>query len=146
MMTDKLNLNVLDVALYSLEQTVVQISDRNWFDMQPSIVQDTLIAGAIQKFEFVYELSLKMMKRQLQQDAINTDDIGVYGFKDILREALKFGLIEDMSKWVAYRDMRNITSHTYDQEKAMAVYAQIDDFLIESRFLLEQLRQRNQYD
>ena len=75
MMTDKLNLNVLDAALYSLEQTVVQISDRNWFDMQPSIVQDTLIAGAIQKFEFVYELSLKMMKRQLQQDAINTDDI-----------------------------------------------------------------------
>ena len=74
-MTDKLNLNVLDAAFYSLEQTVVQISDRNWFDMQPSIVQDTLIAGAIQKFEFVYELSLKMMKRQLQQDAINTDDI-----------------------------------------------------------------------
>lgn len=98
MMTDKLNLNVLDVAFYSLEQTVVQISDRNWFDMQPFIVQDTLIAGAIQKFEFVYELSLKMMKRQLQQDAINTDDIGVYGFKDILREALRFGLIEDMSK------------------------------------------------
>ena len=75
MMTDKLNLNVLDATFYSLEQTVVQISDRNWFDMQPSIVQDTLIAGAIQKFEFVYELSLKMMKRQLQQDAINTDDI-----------------------------------------------------------------------
>lgn len=146
MMTDKLNLNVLDATFYSLEQTVVQISDRNWFDMQPSIVQDTLIAGAIQKFEFVYELSLKMMKRQLQQDAINTDDIGVYGFKDILREALRFGLIEDMSKWVAYRDMRNITSYTYDQEKAMAVYAQIDDFLIESSFLLEQLRQRNQYD
>ena len=69
-----------------------------------------------------------------------------YGFKDILREALRFGLIEDMSKWVSYRDMRNITSHTYDHEKAMAVYAQIDDFLIESRFLLEQLRQRNQYD
>ena len=143
MMTDKLNLNVLDAAFYSLEQTVVQISDRNWFDMQPSIVQDTLIAGTIQKFEFVYELSLKMMKRQLQQDAINTDDIGAYGFKDILREALRFGLIEDMSKWVAYRDMRNITSYTYDQEKAMSVYAQIDDFLIESRFLLEQLRQRN---
>ena len=59
MMTDKLNLNVFDAAFYSLEQTVVQISDRNWFDMQPSIVQDTLIAGAIQKFEFVYELSLK---------------------------------------------------------------------------------------
>lgn len=143
MMTDKLNLNVLDAAFYSLEQTVVQISDRNWFDMQPSIVQDTLIAGTIQKFEFVYELSLKMMKRQLQQDAINTDDIGAYGFKDILREALRFGLIKDMSKWVAYRDMRNITSYTYDQEKAMSVYAQIDDFLIESRFLLEQLRQRN---
>ncbi len=85
-----------------------------------------------------------MMKCQLQYETINNDDVGGYGFKDILREALRLGLIDDMSKWGEYRDMRSITLHTYDQNKAGAVYSQISDFLEQSRFLLQQLRQRNQ--
>ncbi len=145
-MVERLKLDALEDDFYSLEETIKQLSDLAWFNQQKWIVQDTLIAGAIQKFEFVYELSLKMMKRQLQQEAINNDDVGGYGFKDILREALRLGLINDMSKWVEYRDMRNITSHTYDQQKADAVYSRISDFLEQSRFLVEQLRQRNQDD
>ena len=145
-MVERLKLDALEDAFYSLEETIKQLSDLAWFNQQKWIVQDTLIAGTIQKFEFVYELSLKMMKRQLQQEAINNDDVGGYGFKDILREALRLGLINDMSKWVEYRDMRNITSHTYDQQKADAVYSRISDFLEQSRFLVEQLRQRNQDD
>ncbi|VEB25554.1 nucleotidyltransferase substrate binding protein [Actinobacillus lignieresii] len=145
-MVDRLKIDTLEDAFYSLEETIKQLSDLAWFTQQKWIVQDTLIAGAIQKFEFVYELSLKMMKRQLQQEAINNDDVGGYGFKDILREALRLGIINDMSKWVEYRDMRNITSHTYDQQKADAVYSRISDFLEQSRFLVEQLRRRNQDD
>ncbi len=145
-MVERLKLDALEDAFYSLEETIKQLSDLAWFNQQKWIVQDTLIAGTIQKFEFVYELSLKMMKRQLQQEAINNDDVGGYGFKDILREALRLGLINDMSKWVEYRDMRNITSHTYDQQKADAVYSRLSDFLEQSRFLVEQLRQRNQDD
>ncbi|WP_018651655.1 nucleotidyltransferase substrate binding protein [Actinobacillus capsulatus] len=145
-MVERLKIDALEDAFYSLEETIKQLSDLAWFNQQKWIVQDTLIAGAIQKFEFVYELSLKMMKRQLQQEAINNDDVGGYGFKDILREALRLGLINDMSKWIEYRDMRNITSHTYDQQKADAVYSRISDFLEQSRFLVEQLRQRNQDD
>ncbi|SUT95269.1 nucleotidyltransferase substrate binding protein [Actinobacillus lignieresii] len=145
-MVDRLKIDTLEDAFYSLEETIKQLSDLAWFTQQKWIVQDTLIAGAIQKFEFVYELSLKMMKRQLQQEAINNDDVGGYGFKDILREALRLGIINDMSKWVEYRDMHNITSHTYDQQKADAVYSRISDFLEQSRFLVEQLRRRNQDD
>ncbi|SUT90358.1 nucleotidyltransferase substrate binding protein [Actinobacillus lignieresii] len=97
-MVDRLKIDTLEDAFYSLEETIKQLSDLAWFTQQKWIVQDTLIAGAIQKFEFVYELSLKMMKRQLQQEAINNDDVGGYGFKDILREALRLGIINDMSK------------------------------------------------
>ncbi|QIM67264.1 hypothetical protein A4G16_07735 [Mannheimia granulomatis] len=143
-MSEQLSTQVLEDAFQSLEQTMNQLSDTHWFNQQLPIVQDTLIAGAIQKFEFVYELSLKMIKRQLQQEAISIEDLQAYSFKDILRDALKSGLIDDMAKWVTFRDMRNITSHTYNQDKAIAVYSQIEDFLEYSRFLVEQLRLRNQ--
>ncbi|HGO5855059.1 TPA: nucleotidyltransferase substrate binding protein [Mannheimia haemolytica] len=142
-MSEQLRTQVLEDAFQSLEQTIHQLSDLQWFEQQLPIVQDTLIAGAIQKFEFVYELSLKMIKRQLQQEAASFDELGAYSFKDISRDALKSGLIDDMAKWVTFRDMRNITSHTYNQDKAMAVYSQIGDFLEYSRFLVEQLRLRN---
>ncbi|AHG86113.1 hypothetical protein F544_8840 [Bibersteinia trehalosi USDA-ARS-USMARC-190] len=39
--------------------------------------------------------------------------------------------------------MRNITSHTYDYEKAMAVYNQISAFMQRSGFLLQQLEKYN---
>ncbi|SUT90365.1 nucleotidyltransferase substrate binding protein [Actinobacillus lignieresii] len=42
--------------------------------------------------------------------------------------------------------MHNITSHTYEQQKADAVYSRISDFFEQSRFLVEQLRRRNQDD
>lgn len=143
-MSEQLSTRVLEDAFQSLEQTITQLSDTNWFNQQLPIVQDTLIAGAIQKFEFVYELSLKMIKRQLQQEAISVEELQAYSFKDILRDALQSGLIDDMAKWVTFRDMRNITSHTYDQTKAMVVYSQIAEFLQYSRFLVSQLKVRNQ--
>ena len=134
---------MLEKASTSLVETIEELADTVWFEQQKPIIQDTLIAGAIQKFEFVYELSLKMIKRQLKVIAIADDFVEAESFMDILRQALKYGLIDDMNSWITYRQMRNITSHTYDQNKAMLVYEQISDFLLSSQFLLEQLRKRN---
>lgn len=142
-MVEQLEISVLEKASTSLVETIEELADTVWFEQQKPIIQDTLIAGAIQKFEFVYELSLKMIKRQLKVIAIADDFVEAESFMDILRQALKYGLIDDMNSWVAYRQMRNITSHTYDQNKAMLVYEQISDFLLSSQFLLEQLRRRN---
>lgn len=139
----ELDTTSLENAFASLEETILQLSKTDWFDEQLPIVQDTLIAGAIQKFEFVYELSLKMLKRYLQLNSIYSDELPTTNFKDILRDGLRAGLIDDMKKWVAFREMRNITSHTYDQDKAMVVYNQISDFLKHSRFLVERLHKLN---
>lgn len=145
-MSDRIKLDILENAFDSLEKTIQQLSNQEWFNQQLPIVQDTLIAGAIQKFEFVYELSLKMLHRQLQTLAIDNQMINErreYSFKDLLRDGLKFELIKDIQKWITYREMRNITSHTYDEEKAMAVYTKISDFLEQCRYLISQLQKRN---
>lgn len=142
-MSEQLEITVLENAFHSLLETIEELADLNWFNQQKPIIQDTLIAGAIQKFEFVYELSLKMMKRQLKLLAISDEQVEADNFRDILRDAAKYGLIENVDVWVAYRKIRNITSHTYDQNKALEVYNGISDFLESSGFLLTQLHKRN---
>lgn len=143
---EKLDITALQDAFTSLEKTISKLEDQVWFTQQEEIVQDTLIAGSIQKFEFVYELSTKMLKRQLKMIASHDIDIDGSDFRDILRMAAQYGLILLPEKWFDYRKMRNITSHTYDQNKALQVYNGIADFLESAGFLVEQLKKRNPND
>lgn len=143
---EKLDITALQNAFTSLEKTISKLEDLQWFNQQEEIVQDTLIAGSIQKFELVYELSIKMLKRQLKAIESNDSDIDSTDFRDILRIAAHYGLIESPEIWFDYRKMRNITSHTYDPNKALQVYSGISDFLESSRFLVVQLQKRNGND
>lgn len=140
---EKLDLSVLENAFISLHDTIEKLADKQWFNQQESIVQDTLIAGAIQKFEFVYELSIKMLKRQLKQIVETPEEIDSSDFRDVLRLSAKAGLITSMDDWLLYRKMRNITSHTYDHNKAQQIYHDISGFLQSAQALLTQLKQRN---
>lgn len=142
-MEEKLELQPLRDAFTSLSETLTELEDVAWFKQQKPVIQDTLIAGAIQKFEFVYELSLKMMTRQIKLMSISDENAELSDFRDVLREAVKKGLIENMDDWIGYRKMRNITSHTYDYEKAMTVYHQIAAFMQRSGFLLKELEEHN---
>ncbi|MEN2840185.1 hypothetical protein HPFOLIGI_02414 [Mannheimia haemolytica] len=81
---EQLDITVLENAFNSLEKTIVSLENQAWFNRQEAIIQDTLIAGAIQKFEFVYELSIKMLKRQLKNIESNDTDIDSTEFRDIL--------------------------------------------------------------
>lgn len=143
---EKLDISALQDAFFSLEKTIAKLENQTWFQQQEEIVQDTLIAGSIQKFEFVYELATKMLKRQLKAIESSDSDIDNADFRDILRMAAQYGLITSPEAWFDYRKMRNITSHTYDQSKAMQVYNGIADFLESVAFLVAQLHKRNSND
>lgn len=141
-----LDFSSLENAFISLEQTIEKLDNSQWFSQQDLIIQDTLIAGAIQKFEFVYELAIKMMKRHIKFTASNDQDIDNADFREVLRTAAQIGLIENIEDWFDYRKMRNITSHTYDQSKARQVYQQIADFLLSCQYLILQLQKyKNSY-
>uniref|UniRef100_UPI002356DC02 HI0074 family nucleotidyltransferase substrate-binding subunit n=1 Tax=Actinobacillus porcinus TaxID=51048 RepID=UPI002356DC02 len=104
-MSEQLNIIALENAFKSLEETIQSLENQAWFQSQPPIIQDTLIAGAIQKFEFVYELGIKMLKRQLKKIASNDLDVDSAEFRDILRLAAQVGLIERFEDWLDYRKM-----------------------------------------
>ena len=142
-MTAKLDLSALRKAIVSLQEGIGVVSDVHWFNAQSKPVKNTLIAGVIQNFEFVYELSIKMMRRQIEKDAASPTEADYSDFRNLLRTAAEKGLIADVEAWFKYREMRNITAHTYDHEKANRVYQGTLAFIGDARALLETLDARN---
>ncbi|AJQ82329.1 nucleotidyltransferase substrate binding protein [Xanthomonas oryzae pv. oryzae] len=142
-MNEKLDLTALRNAVSSLEDSLGVVSDSAWFDQQSKQVKNTLVAGVIQNFEFVYEIGIKMLKRQIEAESASPEEVDETNFREVLRVAAEKGLIADVEAWFKYRQMRNITAHTYDHEKAKKVYQGTLDFIVDARDLLQKLEARN---
>lgn len=102
--------------------------------------------ACIQRFEFTYELAWKMLKRRLEMDVPNPQEVDGMSYRTLMRVGAEMGLIEDVSAWFVYRDKRNKTSHTYDEAKAIEVYAVIPRFAEHARALLRELQAREASD
>ncbi len=138
-----LDLSALRDAIESLADGLEVVGDAVWFPAQTPKVRNTLIAGVIQNFEFVYEISVKMIKRRIELDALSPAEVDRTNFRELLREAGEKGLIDDVEAWFVYRRMRNVTAHTYDHAKAMQVYKDTLKFVEDARVLLARLEARN---
>jgi len=97
--------------------------------------------AAIQRFKYVYELSVKLWRRKLEEIAGSAADIDLMSYRDMMRTAEEKGLIEDPVAWFEFRAKRNTTSHGYDEESAEKVYAVLPAFAKQAAFLLERLKQ-----
>lgn len=99
--------------------------------------------GLIQRFEFTYEISHKMLKRYMEMASATPEQFDGMPFQDLIRSGNEQGLLlSDWPRWRTFRDMRSKTSHTYDEAKALEVVAEIPAFLREAKFLLGQLKDR----
>lgn len=99
--------------------------------------------SVIQCFEFTYELSWKMIKRQLSLDLPNPSNLDAFNFNDLMREAAQYGLIDDPGPWIRFRKERNVTSHTYNENLADEVYQIALVFFVEAKQLLATLKNKN---
>jgi len=80
-------------------------------------------AGAIQAFEFTYELAWKAMRKLLLVRGKEYNSP-----REVFRAAALERLIENPELWFDFLKARNITVHTYDEANADAVIAVFDDF------------------
>ena len=142
-MSEMLDLSALRNATASLCNGIDIVNDSVWFDQQPERVQNILISGVIKNFEITYEVSMKMIRRYLELEADSPTEIDQSPFREVIRLSAEKGLIANVTAWFHYREMRNITSHTYDHNKAQQVYREILTFADDARFLLAQLEARN---
>lgn len=91
-------------------------------------------AGAVQAFEFCYELSWKTMKRVLELRGLE-----VGSPKDTFRKAHEEGLIKDPEIWFEFQKIRNIVTHTYNEKNLDIIVASFASFSIAMQKLIEQL-------
>ena len=123
----------------SLEKAVARLSEglsRHLSEPADTQLRD----GLTLRFESTYDLSHKMLRRALEAAAATPGEIDLMSFPTLVRTGYEQGVLEQgWSAWEAYRKMRNITSHTYDEVQANAVVAMIPEFLQEARFLLQRL-------
>ncbi len=100
--------------------------------------------GLVQRFEFTYELSHKMLKRYLELNSANPTQFDQMTFADLIRTGNEQGVLaSDWMVWKNFREMRSSTSHAYDEAIALKVVSGISDFLEEVKFLLHQLQVRS---
>jgi nucleotidyltransferase substrate binding protein (TIGR01987 family) len=132
---DQLDISPLVNAVERLREGL----ERHW--REPG--DDQLRDGLIQRFEFTYELSHRMLRRYLRQVAASPDAVSQMPFQDLIRSGNERGLLRgDWPAWRLYRDMRARTSHTYAAAIAKQVVGCIPGFLAEATHLRDQLRQR----
>lgn len=129
------SLKFLQKAIVQLESGLKQYAQSNGNDL----IRD----GVIQRFEYTYELSWKTLKRFLESTNPVAETIDQMSFSTLIRTAWEQGLLKSSwDIWKNFRDARNDTSHAYDQEKAAKVFVRIPEFLLEVRYLYDQLLSR----
>ena len=132
---DTIDLTSFEKALTSLFE-VIEIYNS---DKSNLITRDSMI----QRFEYTYSISLKMIKRYLSSGAFVFENIDGMTFNEMIRQANKMGiLLSNLEKWDNYRQKRSLTSHTYDEKIAKDVVSIIEDFALEAKFLLDKLKEK----
>ena len=131
--------------LTSLHKSLVQLKKSLHYSRSELAEQDAELffqfrAAAIQAFEYTYELSIKMLRRQLEQME-SPAEISRLTYKDFIRTAAEKGLIDEPTAWFAFRDQRNFTAHTYDETKAKHVYDILATFVIKVEYCLAKLQE-----
>ena len=132
---ENIDLTSFEKALNSLNEVIRVYS----YDETNLITRDSMI----QRFEYTYSIALKMIKRFFSQGAFVLENIESMTFNEMIRQANKMGLLDsNLEKWDIFRQKRNLTSHTYDEEIAVKVVSIIPDFAEEAEFLLKQLKEK----
>jgi nucleotidyltransferase substrate binding protein (TIGR01987 family) len=140
----------MKIDLSALRQAIAQLEEALAYCGSEQARQDTrlalhLRAAAIQAFEYTYELSVRMLRRYLESTESNPAAIAELTFNDLIRLGWERGLLRaELAAWKEFRRSRSITSHTYDQAKALEVFEGIPAFLDEVRLLCAAIEERQE--
>ena len=102
-------------------------------------------SACILAFEFTHEIGFKMLRRQLEPMAADPAAVDKMTYMEIIRSGAEAGLILDIARFRKYRDMRNITSHTYDEGKAELIVSILGEFSSDMDYLRHELEVRNSH-
>ena len=105
------------------------------------IEYDIYRSATIKEFEIILEQSGKLLKKRIKPYFHSSKAVDSLYFKDIFREAGLHGLlnIEEVERWLKYRDNRNTTSHDYGVDLANETLVLMEQFIVDSTKLAEMI-------
>jgi nucleotidyltransferase substrate binding protein (TIGR01987 family) len=134
----RINISSLEKAVESLAVALEAYGNSPY--QEGSAERELMRDGVIQRFEYSFELSWKMLKRYLKEYSLERVDLLTN--RDLFRVGYQQGMLRDAEAWLDFLEKRNLTSHTYDAATAEVVYQSARDFMRDARFLLERLREK----
>lgn len=127
-----MNISALQNTLKSLKDAYSEYNKT-----QNEYVRDSVI----QRFEYTYAFAVKFIQRYIELNIPNQEDLSTLTFNQLIRQANEMGiLLNDLEQWIIYRQKRNITSHTYNIEKAKEVISIVGKFIEEIEYLITKLK------
>lgn len=129
---ENLDISSFENALSTLDSILLRYKRDNYdVDIRDAVIQ---------RFEYTYSLAIKMLTRFIAGQS--TEATPAMTFNETIRQGNKLGLLNNnLEKWTEYRQKRNLTSHTYNEEAAKEVLDVIPEFKNEAYFLLNRLRE-----
>ena len=112
-----MNKDRLYEKLNDYKRATSRLSEATKIQLDSDIVYD----GVIQRFEFTFELSWKLMKMFLEYTGITE----IKSPRATIREAFAYGLIEDGDQWIDMMVDRIKTSNLYTESEAELIYERI---------------------
>lgn len=127
-MTSSPSTDELEKALHTLNEALKFSEQSQKNEIQFKIARD----ACIQRFEYSIELSWKIAMKKLGSQTKFA--------KPAIREMARAGLIDSAEMWLDFIEARNNSSHSYDEDVAQKVFAQIKKYALAAEKLLTELK------
>ncbi|MCQ8118170.1 HI0074 family nucleotidyltransferase substrate-binding subunit [Methylomonas rosea] len=117
-------LRVEDGLMYfrrALERFQVVINERERWIAEGN--GDIVLDIAAKRFEFTYEMAWKALKRWLDFQGIDARSP-----RAVFKEAFALGVLPDEKTWLDMIEMRNLSSHVYDEHEVSGLLDQLERF------------------
>lgn len=104
-----------------------------------SVVYDIYRAACVKEFEIISEQCGKLLKKSLLVFFSSSKQLDALTYKDIFRHAAKHGFmtLDEVERWLQYRDHRNQAAHEYGENYADNILLLIPQFLEDANNLLK---------
>ena len=141
-MNKEIDTTFLEKYILALEE-VLQLLQKTKKD---SLEYEIYRASTIKEFEIILEQSGKLLKKCLKPYFHSSKEVDNLAFKAIFKQAGNHGLlkIEEVKRWLEYRDNRNSTSHDYGVALAEKTLPLLPQFILDARALSQVIKKQQE--
>ena len=118
----------------ALERLLIVVTERERWVAQGN--GDIVLDVAAKRFEFTYEMAWKALKRVLDYLGIDAR-----APRPVFKEAFAQGLLGEEKVWLDMIEMRNLSSHVYDEQEISKILHELDRYLAAFEALCVKLRE-----